>query len=217
MLLADLVKEYLLIGYLKFLPKIKEAKFLNWSIGTKGSVILIPGLHESTFFLFSVGDFLNKQGFRIYTIPDFKSAEPVSDISKKLEGLVERLPQSDIILISHSKGGLVAKYFLDTSVFTEKVKLSISIATPYGGTIFGHLHFHNLYEVRPKSPLLTFLGSNKVSCAKIVNFYPKFDNHVLPNSGLLLAGAQNIQINVSGHTRILNSNQLLKWLADILL
>lgn len=203
MILLDIIKEYILIAYLKMLPFLKKLPD-EWNLGEQGDVILIPGLHETNFFLYKIAKNINTLGYKIHVIPNFNSTNGIEQISHKLNDVVSIIESNEIILISHSKGGLVAKYFIDTSSQAKKIKYSISIATPYKGTLFGKLKFHGLHEVEPNSRFINCLSSTENN-AKIINFYPKFDNHVIPNNNLTLEGANNIKINVNGHTRILTS------------
>ncbi|MEN9389293.1 MAG: hypothetical protein RLY61_377 [Candidatus Parcubacteria bacterium] len=218
MVALDMVKEYALIGYLKLLPHTRKKLPDEWVLGDVGTVVLIPGLHETNFFLYSVGNFLNQHGYRILTIPEFDSLEPVGQIYTKLEKLVQSLDASNIILVSHSKGGIVAKYFLDNSNQSHRIKYSVSLATPYLGSVFAILRFHNLHELASSSNLIKEVSQQDAHVAKVINLYPKFDNHVIPNKNLLLKGAKNIQINVNGHTRILvceeTYTEIIKALAN---
>jgi triacylglycerol esterase/lipase EstA (alpha/beta hydrolase family) len=198
-----MIHEYLLIAYIRLLPFIKHSLPEEWSVGEKGTVVLIPGFHESNYCFLDLGNQLNKHGYRIVTIPDFKSTELVKTISAKLERFLATLNDSNIMLVSHSKGGIVAKYFLDNSAQSHKIKYSVSIATPYLGSFLAKLKYHNIWELSPDSELMKKLNRNASNNSKIINLYPKFDNHILPNKNLLLEGADNIKLDVNGHTRIL--------------
>jgi len=57
---------------------------------------------------------------------------------------------------------------------------------------------------------------NSYKTDKIYNIYPTFDNLVIPNSSLKLDNARNIKIDIVGHTRILESKELLNELDKIL-
>lgn len=216
MLFVDIIKEYFLICKLRLAPILYKNKPAHWSLGDKGNIILVPGLHETYHFLYKIADHLNALGYKIHLIENFDPNEKVELLAKKLEKEILNVNMDNIILLSHSKGGLTAKYFLDKSICSEKVKLSISIAIPYGGSIFGYLPFHSMGELSPSSTLITQLSKDKNNLAKIYNFYPKFDNHIIPNKNLILDGAKNIVIDINGHTRILESELLLKEIVEIL-
>ena len=218
MIALDMVKEYTLIGYMKLLPYILRELPRKWAYGDKGTIVLIPGFHESDFSFYSLGNFLSHHGYKVLTIPEFKSIETVAQTYTKLERLIASLDETNIVLLSHSKGGIVAKHFLDNSSQTNKIKFSISLATPYQGSIFARLRFHNIHELDSDSNLIKDVSQKGAHVAKVINLYPKFDNHVIPNKNLMLKGAKNIQINVNGHTRILvcdeTYTEIIKALAN---
>lgn len=215
MLLLDLIKEYLLILYLKLLPCFKTIPE-NWNHGEKGDVVLVPGLHETNFFLYFVANHINELGYKIHTIPNFSSIETIEQIHNKLEDKIKSMQKKDLILLSYSKGGIVAKHFIDNSKHTKDIKLSISLATPYLGSKLAVTKLHNIHELKPNSHMIKKINAHEQHLEKIINFYPKFDNHVIPNKSLILKGAKNIKINVNGHTRILVSEEVKKRLTELL-
>lgn len=216
MIIVDLIKEYALIARLMLTSLFKKSLPEEWKTGDKGDVILIQGLHSTYLALAYVGNFLNSRGYKIHTIPNLTSVETIEQAASKLESTVKSIDKPNLILVSHSKGGLISKYFLDHSQQNNKVRYSFSIATPYSGSLLGMTKIHNIHELGLKSSLILDLGKNKQNVSKIVNFYPKFDNHVIPNKSLLLDGATNIPIDVNGHTNILTSTQLTEQLGALL-
>ena len=155
----DLITEYFLIVYFWLLPFIKRKPPANWGFGEKGNVILIPGFQETYLSLYFVANYLNANGYKIHIIQNFNSLAKIEQSFRKLEEFILKISHDDLILLSHSKGGLIAKHFLDNSSATTKVAVSISIATPYMGTY--------------------------IAKQRIINFYPSLDNHVIPNKNLL--------------------------------
>ncbi|MCA9392473.1 hypothetical protein KC614_04750 [candidate division WWE3 bacterium] len=214
--LFDLIKEYALIGYFKILPFVHKTTPDAWNHGDKGDVVLIPGLHETAFSLLKVGNVLNVLGYRIHTIPDFSSIAPVQKIHERLENVVKSLDGEEIILVSHSKGGVVARYFLTQSPLADRVKSAVTISAPHHGSLFGKLQYHNLHELDHNSEVLMTINDSPDHAKKIINIYPRLDNHVLPNRNLLLDGAKNIEIDIVGHTRILASDKLFDELIRVL-
>lgn len=201
------ILEYLLILKLHFrslytdIPK-------NWSEGVKGDVILIPGFFETWIFLKYIADDLNRSGYKIHTIPDFNyNILPLHECTKVLNEYIKNNHLKNILFISHSKGGIIAKLIIDSNI--DSSHRSISVTTPYKGTIFGYLYLFNLKELTPSSKLITSVINHPVIKDTIVNLYAKLDNHILPNKNALLPDAKNIQVDVVGHTRILEDYRTL--------
>ncbi len=211
MLLIDLIKEYFLFAsnwvnyYRSSIPE-------GWQLGEADDVLLMPGFNENWYFLKEIGDLLNSNGYRIHLVKGRRQAS-IERQSLRVHEYVINKKLQNIVLIGHSKGGLVVRKLLamQNSFSIQKV---ITISTPHNGTIFGYLRLLNLAELIPGSKFFTDWDSSLNE--QIYNFYPKFDNHVVPGSSLLLAGAHNEQIEINGHTRILKSNSLLSKLLILL-
>lgn len=216
MLLIDILKEYLLIAKHRSLRKKYATPPERWCKGKKGCILLLPGWHETFHAFLHLSDILNKEGFEIHTIENFDSRNKVADLAKLAAKEINSIPSDSIILLSHSKGGIVAKYLLDNfPEIREKVICLISIAVPYGGTITGNLKFHNVHELLPNSSIIKNLQS-EVEPSIIYNFYPMWDNHVIPNKSMVFPGTYNKEIKVKGHTRILESDELAQEIISVL-
>lgn len=211
MLIIDLLKEYLLIIQYSFLGKIKKHPY-NWINGEMGDVVLIPGINENYYFLSTLGNELNNLGYKVHVLDNWNSRENIKLIAEKLSEKITKLNFNNAYIIAHSKGGLVAKYYLDNYNNSNKVKKIISISTPYGGSKLARLNiFNSLNEMSLRSEILSHIIKNEFNNQKIINIYPKFDNHVIPNKNLYLEGAkENIMIDIVGHTRILKSKELFE-------
>lgn len=134
---------------------------------------------------------------------------PVAKCVEILEKFIVQNKLSNVIMLAHSKGGKITKYFLDSSTFADKVQSCINIATPYQGTVISHLGGRSLTELNPKSDFIKILNHKNENNHKILNLYPKVDNYVVPNTSLILEGAINVCIDVIGHVRILDSDRTL--------
>ncbi len=211
MLLIDLFKEYFLFAS-NWANYHRSSIPGGWLRGEAGDVLLLPGFNENWYFLKEIGDLLNSKGYRIHVLKGGRQA-PIESQARIVQEYVVSERLQSIVLIGHSKGGLVARKLIamQNSFGIQKV---ITISTPHHGTLFGYLRLFNLAELIPGSK---FFASWDSSLNKqINNFYPKFDNHVLPASNLLLEGANNQLIEINGHTRILKSNSLLTKLLTLL-
>lgn len=216
-LLYDFVLEYLLIGKLHLQSILMSKSSASWSKGNKGDVILIPGFNSTWVSLQTIADNLNKLGYRIHTIQEFNSNFLLIDKCVKiLDKYIKDNDLKDVVLLSHSKGGIIAKRFMDTAKNGNKVRHSISIATPYNGTLFGHLRALSLKEFMPSNKVIKDVIGIKTNNHKIINLYAEFDNHIIPNKNAILSGARNIMVSVVGHTRILESQSTIQEINKLL-
>lgn len=205
-----LLAEYPLILLNKVFGLVKTQPPEKWLDGEKGDVILLPGHSSEWIFMETIGNFLSKKGYRIYIIPKLgNNTLPLKKSVEILRKFVLSKKFKNVILVCHSKGGIIAKLFLDSRLGGARVKKIVSIATPYQGTYLGVLGFSNINELIPGSDYIKEINDFKRKNKKILSLYAKCDNHVIPNSSPILPGAKNKMLNVVGHTRILECQETL--------
>ncbi len=210
----DLIKEYFIIGKLKLICFFHANIPPEWDKGTKGNILLIQGFNERAYFLNYLANRLNASGYRIIIFP-FNTHASVKVIAEEITKKLSPLNLKNIVVVSHSKGGLIAKYLLDNYEEVNKmVEKVFTIATPYHGSILAHLRYGHLTELLPESQFIRNSHKINTNNCRIVNIYPQLDNHILPNSSLILDGAENIQIKVIGHTRIVEDPRTVKIILD---
>lgn len=208
MLILDIINEYKLIAKYKNLRRTIKNPEEAWSKGTKGDIVIVPGWHETWHAFIYIANILNKEGYRIHVIDDFYTIRTCDELAQLVVKKVKELNGTNIVLLSHSKGGIVAKYALDKyKEIKDNVYKIIAIASPFKGTYTAYLNFHNIDELKPDSKIITELVP-EISNSRIYNYYPKWDNHIIPNKNLHLDGAFNKVININGHTRIMESQEL---------
>lgn len=198
-------------NYLKYFAKLTPP--IAWKQGDK-SILLIQGLNEKYTYMSKIANVLNKQGYQIHFLP-LNTHLLIKDISLHVAKYIQTNNLKNFSIISHSKGGLVAKYLVDNyPKISNQVQKIITIATPWSGVIFGILPFWGLPEIRYKSESLKRLCEPNTK--NIFNLYPIYDNRVIPQSSLILPCAKNIKINTIGHNRILDSNETIRTILSIL-
>lgn len=210
MLIINIIQEYILILRHKVFSLFSTIPE-NYNKGDAGNVLMIVGFNGPWGSLKTISDRLNKQGYKIH-FPKFKTRDPILKIVDEISQFINDYQLENIIIVVHSKGGIVARNLLNIDY--SNINKIINIAVPNNGTIFGYLNIHNLHELKPKSSQLKALDDAKTD--KIINIYPKFDNHVIPNSSLYLKGANNVEIDIVGHTRLLESKETLNVIEKIL-
>ena len=204
-----MILEYLLIFCLKITSFIKRTPPAHWKNGTKGDVIIVPGFAETWIYEEMIASHLNKLGYRIHVIHELDfNFVPIQQATDIVSDYIKKYELTDVILLAHSKGGIIAKRAMD-SLPEDRIQLIITISVPYHGTFWGYGHFLRLYEMQPGSNLIKSTLEHTKNNNKIYNFYSKIDNNVIPNTSAVLDGAHNMMIDVIGHTRILTSPLIL--------
>ncbi len=174
----------------------------KWSRGNRGNVLLFQGVHSSWYFLKSWGDALNREGFRIFTVPGLGyNAKPLSQTVDMVKKFIIQSGLKDLIILGHSKGGRIALEMLRDAEVNPHIKKVFLVSVPVSGSLLGYLPIEGLKGLgSPFSP--KHLKPDDLS--RIINIYSQTDNYVIPNNNLTLKGVINIRLPVSGHTRIID-------------
>lgn len=175
--------------------------------GHLAPVVAIGGLAEPWITLTPAADRLNARGHPVV----------VADLGYNLGGLREAaaavlslLVEEDltgVILLGHSKGGLIGKLALDLDS-EGRIDRLIAIATPFhGSSLAAVVPLGGFQELVPGAAEVERLaGIDRVN-SRIVSIAPAWDPRV--PEGSWLEGAVNVSLPVSGHVRVLVQPSLL--------
>lgn len=179
---------------------------------SKVPVILIPGLFEKWHFLKAIADPLSLKGHPVYVLDHLGyNAKEIPHSAGLVRELIELKDLKDVILIAHSKGGLIGKYLLTFHNGDGRVKRLIAVATPFGGSKITRFFRHKtIKELSPDSDIIKDLHKEKEANSKITSIYGVFDNHVWPESSCHLEGAENIQVQAHGHHKMLGDKKVIE-------
>jgi triacylglycerol lipase len=190
--------------------------YISYVLENRPAIILIPGLHEKWQFLKTVADPISLTGCPVYIVEQLGyNTKAIDDSAKLIRELIDEKNLNNIIIIAHSKGGLIAKYLLAFANKDERIKKVIAIATPFHGSQLAEFIPTKVYkELGPKSSMIEKLNSQTAVNQQIISIFGKFDNHVWPTESCRLEGAENIQVDVYGHHKILFDEQVRKIILD---
>ncbi len=198
-----------------FIYKDPPDHYLGFIQDGKFPIILIPGHLEKWHFLKAIADPLSLKGYPVYevghigyhTIAVHQSAELIRE-------LIDEKKLKNVILIAHSKGGLVGKHLLAFNNSDGVIKKLITIATPWAGSHAARMVPHKIFhELRPQSETVNRLHAQKNINNKVVSIFGFFDNHVWPTKSCFLEGAKNIRVNTHGHHTILFTKETIDLVA----
>ncbi len=176
----------------------------------KTSVIILPGLGQRWALIKPLGDYISLRGHPIYVVPSLRyNLKDIPTSAEIVRGVIDKSNLKHLIIIGHSKGGLIGKYLLANLNKDNRIKGLIAIATPFSGSeITRFVPIKIFKELHPTSNIIQELNSNSSVNSRIVSIYPIFDGAILAKEGSFLKGARNnIQLNVKGHQRILHDKQ----------
>ncbi|MBI4085886.1 MAG: hypothetical protein HY433_01420 [Candidatus Liptonbacteria bacterium] len=203
------------------------AHYLGYTVAGKVPVILIPGIFSRWGYMKHLGDAISLRGHPVYIIPELHnnlfsvpssakilrslithivpmSGHIVSRTSRSAETIrkfIQEKGLKDVIIVAHSKGGLIGKYFLVHHNADRRVLGMIAVATPFSGSALAKLIPHGAFkELMTDSKVIHDLKTHKEVNKNIVSIFPEYDTQIWAERGSFLDGAENIEIPVAGHT-----------------
>lgn len=192
--------------------------FLNFVVKGKVPIILIPGISNKWGFLKKLGDSISRKGHPVYTVDKLEfNFFDISTSAKIVREIIDKNNLEKTVIIGHSKGGLIGKYFLVHENKDHKVKGLIAIATPFSGSRLANQIPKKAYkELAPESKVIQELNSHEEVGSKIVSIMPEFDNHVWHEKGSNLYGAINIKVSTKGHHKILFDKNVINKIIELI-
>jgi len=178
--------------------------------GEKLPVLLLPGVYETWQFLRPVAKRLNAAGHPIFVVRELGyNRASVKDSADVAQRFIEQHNLRGVILVAHSKGGLIGKHMMLFNDEAGRIDTLVAIATPFGGSIYARYFLNRAIRAfAPNEPTLVMLAANADANSRITSIFGEFDPHI--PAGSRLEGATNISIKVSGHFRLLSDERVLQ-------
>ncbi len=206
---------YLAKGYFFMFRKPPE-HYLGYVLENKSPIILIPGFTSKAQFLKAIANPISLKGHPIYIVEKLGyNIKTIDHSAKLIRELIDEKNLRKVIIIAHSKGGLIAKHLLAFDNKDERVIKVIALATPFRGSYATEfIPGKAAKELHPESEMIKKLHSESSINQKIISIFGEFDNHVWPTENCKLVGAKNIQVNVWGHHKILFNKHVHNIILD---
>jgi len=143
----------------------------------------------------------------VYTMsygPPLASIETFADqVAAKVEAILAITGAPSLVIVSHSMGGLVALAYC-RKYGAGKVRLAISLGTPYHGSVHAYLFPGAcLAQLRPGNTWLDALLQAPFTRPWIVSIWSWHDSMVAPQTSSRLEGAEDIALVGVGHNALL--------------
>lgn len=171
--------------------------------GDRPPVVVIPGVYETWHFMRPLMDALHDRGHPVHVLPVLRhNVRPVPASAEEVVAYLEEHDLSEVLLVAHSKGGLIGKYAMASLDPEHRIDRMVAVSTPFGGSSLARLApVAHLRVFRAADPVLAAMGRELAVNVRITSVYGVFDT-LIPE-GSELAGATNVRLPVGGHFRIL--------------
>jgi len=180
--------------------RVDPADFLS---GDRTPIVVIPGVFETWRFLQPLIDELHGRGHPVHVVAALAwNRRPVVEAAGHLARYLERRDLRGVVLVAHSKGGLVGKYAMTQGGGVSRIDAMLAVAAPFGGSSYARfLVLPSLRMFRPHDATILALAREASVNARIVSVFGRFDPHI--PGGSRLEGAVNVELDAGGHFRVL--------------
>ncbi|OYN92340.1 esterase/lipase family protein [Parenemella sanctibonifatiensis] len=176
--------------------------------GRDQRVLLLPGVWENPRYLSGLADWLGEHGWSTRTVPrlnwnTFTLARSARIVAAELERL--GAAEDPVLVVAHSKGGLIAKHVMADPAYGDLIAGCVAVSTPFEGSWLAGLFLpgFGVRNLRSRNAAIRALALQAEVNARIVSIYPRMDPHV-PEGSRLAGAAANIEIDTTGHFRVLD-------------
>ncbi|MCU1635219.1 MAG: alpha/beta hydrolase [Cryobacterium sp.] len=201
--------DYLYVGFWQVHGSLFRADANKYLVGERAPVVLLPGIYETWQFMRPVADLLHERGHPVHVVTELGwNRRTVVDSAQIVAGLMTSRKLSNVIIIAHSKGGLIGKYLMMSPENANRINRMVAIASPFSGSSLArYTVLPSLRAFLPTDPMIQMLVQEQFVNARITSIFGIFDPHI--PGGSSLPGATNIQLPVAGHFRIMGDPRLL--------
>jgi pimeloyl-ACP methyl ester carboxylesterase len=171
--------------------------------GARQPVLLLPGIYETWQFMRPLAEELHDLGHPVHVVTDLgRNRAEVADAAHIVSAVLAARDLQDVIIVAHSKGGLIGKYLMMQADVAGRVDRMVAIASPFSGSSLArYTVLPSLRAFAPNNAMIRLLGKERAVNARITSIYGLFDPHI--PGGSMLPGATNVQLDVAGHFRIM--------------
>lgn len=166
-------------------------------------IVLLPGIYETWRFMEPLANALHDRGHPVHVVTELGgNLRPVADAADRVAALLAARGLDDVVLVAHSKGGLIGKHVMAFHPEGERVRAMVAVATPFGGSRYSRLMpTPSLRAFASGDATMRALAAAAEANVRIVSVYGPFDPHI--PEGSELAGARNVRLAGGGHFRVL--------------
>ncbi|MCR2784192.1 MULTISPECIES: alpha/beta hydrolase [unclassified Microbacterium] len=176
--------------------------------GDRVPVVVLPGIYETWKFMQPLVAAIHRRGHPVHVLDALRRNErPVVEMAEQVTAYLEEHDLSDVLIVAHSKGGLVGKQVM-IGPAGARVRGMLAVATPFGGSRYARLLPSSTLRIfSPADATIVALAGQAAVNSRIVSVYGRFDPHI--PEGSELPGARNVRLETGGHFRILAHRRVL--------
>jgi len=213
------LQDYAYVAYWQvhgFLFRDDPAPYLQAAGREDQPVLLIPGIYEKWQFLKPIADDLRQAGHPVHVVePLGYNRGTVAKMAELVSAYLAAANLQNVTIVAHSKGGLIGKYAMTMPGAAGRIARMVAINTPFSGSVYARFFLvPSIRALSPSNSALRSLAAELSVNHRITSVYSSFDPHI--PGGSELPGAENIELDLMGHFRIIGDSKVLKVIRSVL-
>jgi triacylglycerol lipase len=213
------LQDYAYVAYWQvhgFLFRDDPAPYLQAAGREDQPVLLIPGIYEKWQFLKPIADDLRQAGHPVHVVePLGYNRGAVARMAELVSGYLSAADLQNVTIVAHSKGGLIGKYAMTMPGAAGRIARMVAINTPFSGSVYARFFLvPSIRAFSPSNGALRSLAAELSVNHRITSVYSTFDPHI--PGGSELPGAENIELDLMGHFRIIGDSKVLEVIRSVL-
>ena len=176
--------------------------------GGKRPVVILPGVWESWTFMVPLIKPLHADGHPIHVLAHLgRNTRKVAETAQTVADYVRENDLLDVVLVAHSKGGLIGKYVMTFLDSEHRITSMVAVCSPFSGSRYAHyLVLPSLRAFSPRDPTTVLVKDDVRANSRILSIFGEFDPHIPEGSALL--GGTNLKLALGGHFRLLGAPEV---------
>ena len=201
--------DYWYIWWAQTLGLVRRRAPIAYGSGDLAPVVLLAGVFEPWSLLRPSAAALSAAGHPVHVVAALGyNRAPIDQAAAVVATHLAELDLRGVILVAHSKGGLVGKHVLAVDDVDGRVDRLIAVATPFAGSGLAPLvPSRTVRALAPLAEIILALAKNQAVNARITSIYGDYDPHI--PEGSALEGATNVEIPIVGHFRLLSDRRVI--------
>ena len=185
----------------------RSEEFLS---GRARPVVVIPGIYEDWRFMLPLVKRLHAAGHPVHVVTVLqRNRLAVPKAAELIAGYVREQDLTDVMLLAHSKGGLIGKFVMTSLDPDRRITGMVAVCSPFSGSRYAaFMLLPSLRSFSPRNAVTLQLSREERVNERVTSVFGLFDPHI--PEGSVLLGARNIRLQTGGHFRILGHEDTIQ-------
>lgn len=203
--------DYAYVGWWQvvgFLFRIDPARYVSGHEG-RAPILILPGIYERWQFLYPIVRRLHGAGHPVHVVATLGyNRGDVVTMSHRAREYVEGADLRGVVIVAHSKGGLIGKYLMAFDDPQDRISSMVAVNAPFGGSRYARFFpGRSIRAFAPTHETLLALAKRQEINPRITSIFSDWDPHIPEGSALV--DAHNVRVDLAGHFRVLSSPAVL--------